>query len=52
LEPSGAQQFHSGHNPMEWTANSSFTANHSSAGIFLVSTTGWEVGGGGRREKK
>ena len=46
LEPSGAQQFHSGHNPMEWTANSSFTANHSSAGIFLVSTTGW----GGRKK--
>ena len=49
LEPSGAQQFHSGHNPIEWTANSSFTANHSSAGIFLVSTTGR---GGGRQKNK
>ena len=35
--PSAAQQFHPGHKPIEWTAFSSLTASHSSAGIFLVS---------------
>lgn len=38
-EPSAAQQFQSGHRPIEWTAFSSLTAIHSNAGI-------WDCGRG------